>query len=66
MGRSCPWTEQPLELGSLVTNADGGFTVSLEVPSAFPPGPAVILFHPLDSDPLGGVGPFATEELTVR
>jgi hypothetical protein len=61
MGRSFPFTEPPLELGSPITDEDGGFTLAIRVPGSFPRGPAVIQFAPLD--PAGGS---ATVEVTIR
>jgi hypothetical protein len=55
---------QPLaynQLGSPITDGDGGFTLAFRVPDSFPPGLAVIQFAPLD--PAGGS---ATVEVTIR
>jgi hypothetical protein len=61
MGRSFPFTEPPLELGSPITDGGGGFTLAFRVPGSLPPGPAVIQVAPLD--PAGGS---ATVEVTIR
>jgi hypothetical protein len=61
MGRSFPFTEPPLELGSPITDEDGGFTLAFRVPGSFPREPAGIQFAPLD--PAGGS---ATVEVTIR
>jgi hypothetical protein len=58
---SPPLGRQPLEIGSLITNEEGRFALSFEVPSSFPSGSAVIQFGPLDPD-----AGSATVELIIR